>query len=56
MDANQSTIAMFWMGFSGSNAPNRRGERWSWNLGPVGKVDRMMREVIPDEETKEPFT
>ena len=30
-------------------------ERWSRNFGPVVKVDRMMREVIRNEETKEPF-
>ena len=30
-------------------------ERWSRNFGPVVKVDRMMREVIPNEETEEPF-
>jgi hypothetical protein len=30
-------------------------ESWSRNFGPVVKVDRMMREVIQNEETKEPF-
>jgi len=30
-------------------------QRWSRNFGPVVKVDRMMREVIQNEETKEPF-
>ena len=30
-------------------------ERWSRNFGPVVKVDRMKREVIQNEETKEPF-
>jgi len=30
-------------------------ERWSRNFGPVVKVDRMIREVIQNEETKEPF-
>lgn len=33
----------------------RVGKRWSRNFGPDVKVDRMMREVIQDEETKEPF-
>ena len=32
-----------------------RRQRWSRNFGPVVKVDRMMREVIQNEETKEPF-
>jgi hypothetical protein len=30
-------------------------ESWSRNFGPVVKLDRMMREVIQNEETKEPF-
>ena len=33
----------------------RRLKRWSRNFGPVVKVDRMKREVIQNEETKEPF-
>jgi hypothetical protein len=32
-----------------------RYERWSRNFGPIVKVDRMTREVIRNEETKEPF-
>ena len=31
-------------------------ERWSRNFRPVVKVDRMTKEVIQNEETKEPFT
>jgi hypothetical protein len=30
-------------------------ERWSRNFGPVVKVDRMKKEVIQNEEMKEPF-
>jgi hypothetical protein len=30
-------------------------ERWSRKFGPVVKVDRMTREVIQNEETKEPL-
>jgi hypothetical protein len=33
----------------------RGRQRWSRNFEPVVKVDRMMREVMQDEETKEPF-
>ena len=32
-----------------------QSERWSRKFGPVVKVDRMMKEVIQNEETKEPF-
>jgi hypothetical protein len=35
--------------------PHASEQRWSRNFGPVVKVDRMMREVIRNEETKEPF-
>jgi len=31
-------------------------QRWSRNVGPVVKVDRMMKETIQNEETKEPFS
>jgi len=31
------------------------GERWSRNFGPLVKVGRMTKEMIQDEETKEPF-
>ena len=29
-------------------------ERWSRNFGPVVKVDRVMKEVIQNDEEKEP--
>ncbi len=32
-----------------------RFERWSRIFGPVVKVDRMTKEVIPNDKTKEPF-
>jgi len=35
---------------------NRLSQRWSREFGPVVKVDRMTKEVIQNEETKEPFT
>jgi len=31
-------------------------QRWSRNFGPVVKVDHIMKEVIRNEETKEPFS
>jgi hypothetical protein len=31
-------------------------ERWSQDFGPVVKVDQLVKEVIPNDETKEPFT
>ena len=34
---------------------NAAQQRWSRNFGPVVKVDRMMKETIQNEETKEPF-
>src|SRR6056297_2189867 len=33
-----------------------RTQRWSRKFGPVVKVDRMMKETIQNEETKEPFS
>jgi transposase len=30
-------------------------QRWSQDFGPVVKVDRLVKEVIPNDETKEPF-
>jgi hypothetical protein len=30
-------------------------ERWSQDFGPVVKVDQLVKEVIQNEETKEPF-
>ena len=31
------------------------GERWSREIGPVVKVDQLAREMIQNDETKEPF-
>ena len=31
------------------------GERWSREFGPVVKVDQLVKEMIQDDETKEPF-
>jgi len=33
----------------------KHGERWSRNFGPVVKMDRLTRETIHNDETKEPF-
>ena len=33
----------------------RGKQRWSRIFGPVVKVDRMTKEVIPNDKTKEPF-
>ena len=38
-----------------SELASRFGGRWSREFGPVAKVDSMTREVIQDEEAKEPF-
>jgi len=45
-----SKTRIFW-----SEMMRKLSERWSRNFGPVVKVDRMMKEVIQNEETKEPF-
>ena|GEM_PF-6005495 len=37
-----------------SAAPS--AQRWSQKIGPVVKMDRMTKEVICNEETKEPFS
>lgn len=43
------------LGVGWYQSPRPSGERWSRKFGPVVKVDRMTREVIQNEETKEPF-
>ena len=58
--ANQRTSHLLWGHAEFETVPRNDGlwvvhERWSRNFGPVVKVDRMMREVIQNEETKEPF-
>lgn len=30
-------------------------QRWSREFGPVVKVDQLVRKMIPNDETKEPF-
>jgi len=35
--------------------PNVGVKRWSRDFGPVVKVDRLVRETIQNDETKEPF-
>lgn len=30
-------------------------QRWSQDFGPVVKMDQLVKEVIPNDETKEPF-
>jgi hypothetical protein len=42
-------------GAYGLKRPDALAKRWSRNFGPIVKMDRMTREVIQDEETKEPF-
>ena len=31
-------------------------KRWSRDIGPVVKVDQLVKEMIQNDETKEPFT
>ncbi|WP_458792936.1 hypothetical protein [Yoonia sp. MH D7] len=38
-----------------SNRNRCLNQRWSRIFGPVVKVDRMTKEVIPNDKTKEPF-
>jgi type IV secretion system protein VirD4 len=40
---------------NGSTSLQSISERWSRKFGPFVKVDRMTKEVIQNEETKEPF-
>jgi hypothetical protein len=41
--------------FTGVDLRSDVDQRWSQDFGPVVKVDQLVKEVIPNDETKEPF-
>jgi hypothetical protein len=48
-------IMIFKIPLSPHNASLDALQRWSREFGPVVKVDQLVREMIQNDETKEPF-
>ena len=52
----EGDIANAWLYLKQAQALDPEGQRWSRDIGPVVKVDQLVKEMIQNDETKEPFT